>query len=129
MTWTRSAALAATGLAVACTLTACTVPEARRVSADCKAAMEGAAAVVDLNNDEALMATTEACTNADEWIVALQHNPGAGSLTSYTREDAEYLLDLVCIYSLESPVCLDASAQGILTYELDDPQVLELNAG
>ncbi|MDQ0895790.1 hypothetical protein [Agromyces ramosus] len=129
MTRYRAAGLAASVLLATFALAACSLAESRNVSAACKAAMESAAAVVDLDNDDALMATTETCENADEWIVALQHNPGAGSLVSYTVEDAEAFLDLVCIYSIESPVCLDAAAQGILTYELDDPRVLELNEG
>lgn len=75
------------------------------------------------------MATTEACKDADEWIVALLEDPSAGSLTSYTMEDAKEFLDLICTHFIESSVCLDAEAQGILTYQLDDPRVLELNKG
>ena len=96
-------------------------------SPECSAAMKAAADVVELDNNAELMETLKVCASADDWIETLKGNPGAGALISYTTADAENLLDLSCVKAITTPVCVDASAAGILTYELDDPAVIELN--
>jgi hypothetical protein len=77
--------------------------------------MEVAAGVVDLNNDVELLATAEACRDTNDWVAGIQANPGAGSLTSYTRLDAIALLRLVCAEAPGSRVCVDAATKGELT--------------
>ena len=88
--------------------------------------METAANVRGLDNDTELVATTNACRDVDDWVAAIIANPGAGALTSYTVEDAQSLLTMTCVRSIESAVCIDASAEGILDFELDDPRLKEL---
>ncbi|GAA1998529.1 hypothetical protein [Microbacterium ulmi] len=72
-------------------------------------------------SDTAILSTLDACVDAATWISALQEHPGAGSLTSYTEEDAVYLLDLACVRRIDAVVCTDAAAEGLLSFELDDP--------
>jgi hypothetical protein len=89
--------------------------------------MKVAADVASLDNDSELLATFDACESADDWIKSLQSNPGAGALVSYTTEDAEALLDISCVRAISTHVCIDAAAAGILTYDVDDPRLDELN--
>jgi hypothetical protein len=77
-------------------------------------------------SDTAILATLDDCLTADQWINALQEHPKAGTLTSYTRQDAIEFLDMACIRRSDAAVCIDAAAQGHLTYELDDPRLVEL---
>lgn len=77
-------------------------------------------------SDTAILGTLDACETSESWIAAIQAHPGAGSLTSYTHEDAVALLDLACIRRIDAVVCIDASEQGHLTFELDDPRLPDL---
>lgn len=77
-------------------------------------------------SDTAILSTLDACETADSWIAALQDHPTAGAMTDYTREDAIVFLDFACVRRIDAPVCVDASRSGLLTYELDDPRLGEL---
>lgn len=77
-------------------------------------------------SDTALLSTLDACETADAWIAALQAHPTAGVLIEYTREDAIESLDFFCVRRVDASVCVDAAAAGMLTYELDDPRLAEL---
>lgn len=94
---------------------------------ECTTAMKAAADVTGLDNSAELLTTLADCASADDWILTLKANPGAGALTSYATADAETLLDLSCVRAIDTPVCIDAAEEGILTYELDDPRLKELN--
>jgi hypothetical protein len=89
---------------IALSLVGCTSHEIGPSEA-CDTAMQAAAAVTQLNNDTELLATVEACQDPDDWVSGIQHNPGAGSLTSYTRDDAISLLQSICLQSPDSRVC------------------------
>ncbi|TFD17865.1 hypothetical protein [Cryobacterium sp. TMT4-10] len=94
---------------------------------ECTTAMRAAADVSSSDNSVELLTTLAACASADDWILTLKANPGAGALLSYTTADAESLLDLSCVRAIATAVCIDAAGEGILTYELDDPRLKELN--
>lgn len=85
-----------------------------------------AAELEPAESDRAILSTLDTCVTADLWIVALQAHPLAGTLTSYTRDDAVAFLDLACMRRVDAVVCVDAAAQGLLSYELDDPRLVEL---
>jgi hypothetical protein len=95
------------------------------VSAACTMAMQAAEREAN-ESDTALLATLDACETADSWIAALQAHPGAGVLIEYTRGDAIESLDSYCVRRVDAPVCVDAAASGMLTYELDDTRLDEL---
>lgn len=81
----------------------------------CLDAFGTAAAVSDLNNDAELTATLAACEDVDDWVLSLQQNPGAGSLTSYTRDDALDLLGIVCaVDEGGSKLCASAAEDGLI---------------
>lgn len=119
----RATAVVLSLIAIGISLSACSgspaIPEA------CGDAFDAAAREAT-TSDTAILVTLDECENADTWITALQANPGAGALTSYTREDAVYLLDLGCIRRIDAVVCVDAAAEGLLTFELDDPRLADL---
>lgn len=77
-------------------------------------------------SEVALLATFDECGTAEQWILGIQEHPTAGSFTSYSRAEAIDLLDLGCIRRTDAVVCIDAAAQGHLTYELDDPRLVEM---
>lgn len=81
-------------------------------SGECATSMETAAAVEALDNDAELLATLTACETVDEWVAALQANPGAGSFESYTVAEAEELLSMTCARAPEAVVCVDGAASG-----------------
>lgn len=89
-------------------------PAESQERAACFEAMHAASVVSGLNNDAELLATAEQCSGVETWVEALQANPGAGSLTSYTEADALDLLTLVCSQTSSAPVCADAVAKGKL---------------
>lgn len=89
--------------------------------------MESAAIATGNASDSAILDTTRVCADADDWITALKKEPAAGSLTSYTTDDAKQFLNVVCIHSIKSKVCIDAEKRGYLTFKLDDHRVLDLN--
>ncbi|HXH36246.1 MAG TPA: DUF2510 domain-containing protein [Plantibacter sp.] len=98
---------------------------APKVSAACSDAMI-AAENEPFESEVALLATFDECGTAEQWILGIQEHPTAGSFTSYSRAEAIDLLDLGCIRRTDAVVCIDAAAQGHLTYELDDPRLVEL---
>ncbi|WP_240773590.1 hypothetical protein [Plantibacter sp. M259] len=77
-------------------------------------------------SEVALLATLDQCGTSEQWILGIQEHPTAGSFTSYSRAEAIDFLDLACIRHTDAVVCIDAAAQGHLTYELDDPRLVEL---
>lgn len=104
-------------------LTACTgTPE---TSSACDAAMVAAEQETG-ESETAILATLDQCESAEDWIIGLQAHPTAGSFTSYTRAEAIDFLDLACVRRIDAGVCIDASEQGHLTFELDDPRLPEL---
>jgi hypothetical protein len=86
-----------------------------------------AAESAGFKNDPEMIATLSACDDVSGWVGAIKAHPGAGSLISYTTEDAHYLVGIVCVRDPHTPVCEDASALGLLDFELDDPRLAELN--
>ena len=87
-----------------------------------------AASAETTESESLLLKTLSNCRSADEWIAAIQANPGAGSLTSYSTEDAQELLNLACMRATDTPACIDASSKNLLTFDLDDPRLEELQA-
>lgn len=77
-------------------------------------------------SEVALLATLDQCGTSEQWILGIQEHPTAGSFTSYSRAEAIDFLDLACIRRTDAVVCIDAAAQGHLTYALDDPRLVEL---
>lgn len=96
-----------------------------RLSGACSNAMI-AAENEPSESEVALLATFDECGTAEQWILGIQEHPTAGSFTSYSRAEAIDLLDLGCIRRTDAVVCFDAAAHGHLTYELDDPRLVEL---
>jgi hypothetical protein len=95
------------------------------LSADCNSAMT-LAEYESVQDDAALLSTLTACPTAAEWIAALQAHPKAGIKTQYSYADAAQSLDWTCVRAIEAPACIDASKQGILTFDLDDPLLDDL---
>ena len=86
-----------------------------------------AAESAGFENDPEMIATLSACDDVSGWVDAIKAHPGAGSLISYTTEDAHYFMGLVCVRDPHTLVCEDASVLGLLDFELDDPRLAELN--
>ncbi len=76
-------------------------------------------------SEVALLATLDQCGSSEQWILGIQEHPTAGSFTPYSRAEAIDFLDLACIRRTDAAVCVDAAAGGHLTYELDDPRLVE----
>jgi len=108
-----------------------TAPIAQVVVTPCTSSMAAAAIAAAENagfeNDAEMIATLSACDDVSGWVDAIKAFPGAGSLTSYTTEDAHYFMGLVCVRDPHTPVCEDASVLGLLDFKLDDPRLAELN--
>lgn len=117
----RAAVLLGVTVSAAGVLAGC----APSIPAPCDTAM-AIAAREETASDVAILATLDECVAADDWIAALQKHPGAGSLVSYTREEAIAFLDLACIRRIDAPTCIDAAEQGLLSFELDDPRLDDL---
>lgn len=82
----------------------------------CEQAIAAAAAVPleAVNNDE-VFESLVACPTAAEWIAGIQGFPEVFGVTSIPDADVPIYLQTVCYDQyLQSPVCTDASAQGLL---------------
>ena len=94
------------------------VPARTAVSAACDDAMSKAASVQDEDNDAELDVTATACKSDAEWVAALEAHPGAGTLTSYTDDDANFFLQGMCLdpsnKASRAPVCVDAIKRHLL---------------
>jgi len=97
---------------------------APQLSAACSDAMI-AAENEPSESEVALLATLDQCGSSEQWILGIQEHPTAGSFTSYSRAEAIDFLDLACIRRTDAAVCVDAAAEGHLSYELDDPRLVE----
>lgn len=97
---------------------------APQLSAACSDAMI-AAENEPSESEVALLATLDECGTSEQWILGIQEHPTAGAFMSYSRAEAIDFLDLACIGRTDAVVCVDAAAQGHLTYELDDPRLVE----
>ncbi len=97
---------------------------APQLSAACSDAMI-AAENEPSESEVALLATLDQCGSSEQWILGIQEHPTAGSFTSYSRAEAIDFLDLACIRRTNAAVCVDAAAEGHLSYELDDPRLVE----
>lgn len=75
----------------------------------CDESLAAAAAVPSLNNDAEVIASLDACPDANWWVRSLIRNPGAGSLASYGVSDAQALLRLACASAPATLVCTQAS--------------------
>lgn len=106
------------------TLVGC-APAAPVAPLPCIRAMQ-AASQEATESDTLILATLDECEKADDWIAALQRYPEAGALIEYSRADAIEFLDMACIRRIDAPTCIDAAEQGLLSYELDDPRLPEL---
>ncbi len=121
MTNIQSATLLLAAVTVVASLSGCSPA----VSSACGDAMQSAE-YESVQDDAALLATLTACPTAAEWITAIKQHPGAGIYTDYEDGRAESMLDSACIRAITAPACIDASKQGILTFDLDDPRLTEL---
>ena len=106
--------------------TAPVAPIAKDAPTACSSSMV-AAENAGFENDAEMIATLSACDDVSGWVDAIKAHPGAGSLISYTTEDAHYFMGLVCVRDPHTLVCEDASVLGLLDFELDDPRLAELN--
>ncbi|WP_344097623.1 hypothetical protein [Microbacterium deminutum] len=82
----------------------------------CEQAIAAAAAVAPdaVNNDE-VFESLVACSTAAEWIAGIQGSPAVFGVTSIPDADLPIYLQTVCYDQyLQSPVCMDAKAQGLL---------------
>jgi hypothetical protein len=86
------------------------------VGPECDTAMAQAAAVpLDRVNDAELGVAAEACTSAEELIVAATRYPLATGVTSFSETDYFLFLRSVCYLYPQSAACVDAEAKGYLT--------------
>jgi len=94
-------------------------------SASCDTAFASASA--KLENDAELFETLLECNSVDDWVAGLKANPAAGSLITYSTDDAHEFLNLICIRQPEAELCAEASSRGILDFDLDDPRLRDLD--
>lgn len=82
----------------------------------CEQAIAAAAAVpLDAVNNDEVFESLVACSTAAEWIVGIQGSPDVFGVTSIPDADIPIYLQTVCYEQyLQSPVCMDAEAQGLL---------------
>lgn len=113
-------------MTVAATVSGCTPISSPPTPTACERAMIAASKVDDTMYNGAIVATTKSCETSGEWSKALAKYPGAGILTSYEEMETYELLGLVCMRTVTSPVCIDASKLGLLDYSLDDPRLMDL---
>lgn len=88
-------------------------PKTVQPTVTCSEALRAAAEVEEVDNNAELLASLTSCETADDWIAALQQNPGAGGRTSYSPAEAARFLWLNC-GSLEpnAAVCIDGIEKG-----------------
>lgn len=82
----------------------------------CEQAIAAAAAApLDAVNNDEVFESLVACSTAAEWIAGIQGAPEVFGVTSIPDADVPIYLQTVCYDQyLQSPVCTDASAQGLL---------------
>lgn len=99
------------------------------MSPDCASAWSKLDAVKYASDDEyddAALDTLEACVSVVDWKVGGHKYPEAAGWTEITDEDLDFTLDGWCVQYIKAATCQDASSEGILTFELDDPRLDEL---
>lgn len=90
------------------------VPGRRVVpSSQCMSAMETASAEKDPTGaDPLITASLSACTTVDEWLSALEIEPGVMGMVDGTTPDLQSL-QIVCHKAKAAAVCVDAARKGI----------------
>lgn len=83
-------------------------------STTCNAAARAAAAELDSDRAESLIAATlDACVTVDEWMSVLAIHPGVmGMVPGYIPQLQD--IQLVCYSYMDSAVCQDASRRGLV---------------
>lgn len=81
----------------------------------CEQAIAAAAAVpLDAVNNDEVFESLVACSTAADWIAGIQTSPEVFGVTSIPDGDIPIYLQTVCYDQyLQSPVCMDAKAQGL----------------
>lgn len=81
----------------------------------CNDAVVAAAAVPgDLSNNDEVYVSLIACGSVAEWGSAIVANPGVFAVTSVAQSEIEFYTMIVCSGAEETPVCIDAAAQGMI---------------